>query len=111
MSPSASPTTWCSRHRKASRYGPAASGRDVFTPATIEIGLVGLVLHGLRHTAASLSIAAGADVKVIQRMLGHKSATMTLDLYGHLFSDRLHEVADALDRAAASRATDRISAL
>jgi len=33
-------------------------------------------------------------------MLGHKSATMTLDLYGHLFPDRLDEVADALDLAA-----------
>ena len=33
-------------------------------------------------------------------MLGHKSATMTLDLYGHLFPDRLDEVADALDAAA-----------
>ena len=32
-------------------------------------------------------------------MLGHKSATMTLDLYGHVFDDRLNEVADALDRA------------
>jgi integrase len=58
------------------------------------------VPHGQRHTAASLAIAAGADVKVVQQMLGHKSATMTLDLYGHLFDDRLDEVADALDRAA-----------
>ncbi len=32
-------------------------------------------------------------------MLGHKSATMTLDLYGHLFADRLDTVADALDAA------------
>lgn len=74
--------------------------RDVFTPATRRAGLEGLVPHGLRHTAASLAIAAGADVKVVQQMLGHKSATMTLDLYGHLFDDRLDEVADALDRAA-----------
>jgi integrase len=39
------------------------------------------------HTAASLAIASGADVKVMQQMLGHKSATMTLDQYGHLFGD------------------------
>ena len=32
-------------------------------------------------------------------MLGHKSATMTLDLYGHLFPDQLDQVADALDNA------------
>ena len=35
-------------------------------------------------------------------MLGHKSATMTLDLYGHLFADQLDEVADALDAAASA---------
>jgi integrase len=74
--------------------------RDVFDRATDAVGLSGLVPHELRHTAASLAIAAGADVKVVQAMLGHKSATMTLDLYGHLFDDRLDEVADALDRAA-----------
>lgn len=73
--------------------------RDVFTPAAKAIGLQGLVPHGLRHTAASLAIAAGADVKVVQQMLGHKSATMTLDLYGHLFNDRIGTVADALDAA------------
>ena len=55
--------------------------------------------HEFRHTAASLAIAAGADVKVVQRMLGHKSATMTLDLYGHLFPDRLDAVAQAMDAA------------
>jgi integrase len=56
----------------------------------------------LRHTAASLAIASGADVKVVQQMLGHKSATMTLDQYGHLFGDRLDIVADAMDAARSS---------
>src|SRR5262249_34279233 len=74
--------------------------RDVFTPAARQLGLDGLVPHALRHTAASLAIATGADVKVVQQMLGHKSATMTLDLYGHLFDDRLDDVAGALDAAA-----------
>jgi hypothetical protein len=35
-------------------------------------------------------------------MLGHKSATMTLDLYGHLFENQLDEVADAMDAARAA---------
>jgi len=55
--------------------------------------------HQLRHTAASLAIASGADVKVVQQMLGHSSATMTIDTYGHLFDDRLDEVGEAMDRA------------
>lgn len=57
----------------------------------------GLTPHKLRHTAASLAIAAGADVKVVQQMLGHADAAMTLNVYGHLFPDRLDEVADTLD--------------
>jgi integrase len=60
--------------------------------------------HARRHTAASLAIASGANVKVVQTMLGHKSATMTLDLYGHLFENQLDAVADALDAARAAAA-------
>ena len=47
--------------------------------AAASIGIPDLYPHPLRHTAASLAIASGADVKVVQRMLGHASATMTLD--------------------------------
>ena len=52
--------------------------------------------HALRHTAASLAISAGANVKVVQRMLGHSSAAMTLDVYADLFDDDLTGVADRL---------------
>jgi integrase len=45
--------------------------------------------HDLRHTAASLAISAGANVKAVQRMLGHASASMTLDTYADLFDDDL----------------------
>jgi integrase len=80
-----------------------------FTAAADHLGLVGLVPHGLRHTAASMAIASGADVKVVQQMLGHKSATMTLDQYGHLFPDRLDDIASALDEliTTARRAADK----
>jgi integrase len=56
--------------------------------------------HDLRHTAASLAIRAGANVKAVQRMLGHKSAAMTLDTYADLFEDDLDDVAERMDRAA-----------
>ncbi len=59
----------------------------------------GLTPHELRHTAASLAIAAGASVKGVQAMLGHASATLTLDRYGHLFPDELDAVAERLDEA------------
>ena len=53
--------------------------------------------HALRHTAASLAISAGANPKVVQRMLGHASAAMTLDVYADLFDTDLDAVADRLD--------------
>jgi integrase len=53
--------------------------------------------HDLRHTAASLAISAGANVKAVQRMLGHASAAMTLDTYADLFEDDLDEVSMRLD--------------
>jgi integrase len=55
--------------------------------------------HDLRHTAASLAISAGANVKAVQRMLGHKSAAMTLDVYSDLFEDDLDAVGIALNAA------------
>jgi integrase len=69
--------------------------------AVARCGLAGLRVHDLRHTAASLAVAAGANVKAVQRMLGHASAAMTLDIYAGLFSDDLDEVAEGLDRAKA----------
>jgi integrase len=56
-----------------------------------------VTIHDLRHTAASLAISAGANVKAVQRMLGHASAAMTLDTYADLFEDDLNSVSDRLD--------------
>ncbi len=55
--------------------------------------------HDLRHTAASLAVSAGANVKALQRMLGHAKASMTLDTYADLFDADLDGVADSLDVA------------
>ncbi len=55
--------------------------------------------HDLRHTAASLAISSGANVKAVQRMLGHASAAMTLDRYADLFDDDLDAVASRLNAA------------
>lgn len=81
------------------------------TAAAERIGVPGLTPHKLRHTAASLAIASGANVKVVQQMLGHKSATMTLDLYGHLFADQLDDVADALELARGASARGAVARL
>ena len=73
--------------------------RDVFDQAARQAGLDGLTPHELRHTAASLAVSAGANVKAVQRMLGHASAAMTLDVYAGLFDDDLDGLADRMDEA------------
>jgi integrase len=71
-----------------------------FDPAATAVGLGGLTPHELRHTAASLAVSAGANVKVVQRMLGHASAAVTLDIYADLFDEDLDAVATMLDQMA-----------
>lgn len=54
-------------------------------------------LHELRHTAASLAIQAGANIKALQNMLGHESAGLTLDRYGHLYGSDVESVGVAIN--------------
>ncbi|HEV2930454.1 MAG TPA: site-specific integrase, partial [Propionibacteriaceae bacterium] len=79
----------------------------IFKPAAARAGLPhGLRFHDLRHTCASLLIAQGASIKAVQAQLGHASATVTLDRYGHLFPDELQQLADRLQDAYAEASTD-----
>jgi integrase len=79
----------------------------VFDKAVRAAGLAPLTPHDLRDTAASLAVASGASVKAVQRMLGHASAAMTLDVYAGHFDDELDDLADRMDGAArASRDAD-----
>jgi integrase len=54
-------------------------------------------LHELRHTAPSLAIQAGAHIKSLQNMLGHASASLTLDRYGHLYESDVEAVGVAVN--------------
>jgi integrase len=62
-----------------------------------------VTIHDLRHTAASMAISAGANVKAVQRMLGHASAAMTLDTYADLFDDDLDAVSERLNVVRSTR--------
>jgi integrase len=87
---------------------PSATGGYLAPPSSTDSWLSGAVsrcrkadpafprvtAHALRHTAASLAISAGANPKVVQRMLGHASAAMTLDVYADLFESDLDAVAE-----------------
>ena len=60
--------------------------------------------HDLRHYFASLLIAAGLDVKVVQTRLRHASAVTTLNTYGHMFPDKDESALAAVATALAARA-------
>ncbi|WP_439331083.1 hypothetical protein [Modestobacter excelsi] len=52
-------------------------------------------------------MASGANVKAVQRMLGHASAAMTLDVYSGLFDDDPGGLADRVDAAHEAHASSR----
>ena len=80
--------------------------------AVTEAGLPdGLHIHDLRHTAATLAISAGASIKAVQRMLGHASAAMTLDRYGHLYEEDLETLAERMDAKYRDAAGDNVIAI
>jgi len=55
-------------------------------------------VHDLRHTHASWMLAAGTDLFVLQRRLGHESITTT-EAYAHLMPDQQNAAADAAAKA------------
>ena len=96
---------WLFRGAGSDRLDVHSWRARVFEPAARQtVGT--MVPHELRHTAASLAIASGADVKQVQNMLGHRSATITLDLYGHLWND--DTVAASMDGAYRTHFPDAI---
>lgn len=66
--------------------------------------------HDLRHYLASMLIASGADVKVVQARLRHASAKTTLDTYAHLWPDSDESTRSAIDAVMQTRAEELQSA-
>jgi integrase len=92
-------------HRPGRRFEPVAYTRwfylKVFKPAVVRAGLdPALHFHDLRHTAASMLIAANVGWKVVQKHLGYSSFAITNDRYGHPYPDDAEQqVSDALEAA------------
>ncbi len=55
-----------------------------FRELAVEAGLRPVRLHDLRHGAASLRLAAGVDIAIVSKQLGHSTITLTSDTYSHL---------------------------
>lgn len=82
------------RNVVSSWFGAARKRGQVNDPA-----FPAMTPHDLGYTAASLAISAGANIKVLQRMLGHGSAAMMLDRYADMFEDDAGTVAGLLHLA------------
>ncbi|MCC2028882.1 tyrosine-type recombinase/integrase [Microbacterium sp. YMB-B2] len=93
------------------RVRTSKDSKSWFKSALKAAGLEPMTIHDLRHAAASLAVQSGAHVKTIQRMLGHTSASMTLDVYAVLFDTDLDQVSDALDAAALEAGGDAVRKL
>jgi integrase len=83
---------------KGSRLGLENWKRAVgWRDAIAQIGRPNLRVHHLRHTYASLARRAGADLRLLQKTMGHASITVTAHIYVDLYDDELDDVVSALD--------------
>jgi integrase len=78
------------------RGDPMAPDRltRTFRRLTVETGLPPIRLHDLRHGAATLALAAGVDLRVVQDMLGHCSIVLTADTYTSVLPDVARKAAE-----------------
>ncbi len=76
--------------------GPVALGRltHVFQKLIAEHDVPPIRLHDLRHGAATLALAAGVQLKVVQEMLGHSSIVLTADTYTSVLPEVAHTAAE-----------------
>ena len=78
--------------------GPSQLVKKHFHPALTRAGLPLIRFHDLRHTAATLLLAARVNPKVVSEMLGHASISITLDIYAHVLPDMQQDAAEAMER-------------
>jgi integrase len=76
-------------------FDPEKVSKD-FSSRLTAAGLPGVTMHGLRHTMASLMLAEGEQIKVVQEQLGHGSSRITLDTYAHVMPGEDQAASDRL---------------
>lgn len=91
--------TTCSDVRSAGRPLDARAARRPWQDATEDVTGRRHRFHDARHFAASMLIAQGVPLAVVQDMLGHASIMVTRDIYGHLDAGHLRQASDAAQRA------------
>jgi integrase len=77
--------SWVFRGERGDAINDGWFRKQVFAPAVRSLGLEGVTVHNLRHTAASQLIASGTPITTVSRILGHTNIMQTLNTYGHYF--------------------------
>jgi integrase len=96
---------WGDAWTDAGRVFTREDGRDLqpqtltktFNRLTVDAGLRRIRFHDLRHTAASLMMAAGIDIALVSKRMGHSTISVTSDIYGHLSAGAGRRAADAAE--------------
>ena len=70
-----------------------------FEAIVAEAGVKRIPFHGMRHTHATLLLAAGTPIKAVSERLGHNKTSITLDTYAHVLPDMQDRAVDAIDAA------------
>ena len=77
---------------------PSNFNRRSWLPIRERAGLpADFTFHGLRHTCASLALAAGVPVTDVSVMLGHRNAAITMSIYAHAIPDSGDKAAVTMD--------------
>lgn len=69
-----------------------------FAPILQRAGLPPMRFHDLRHAAATLLFMQGIHPKIVSKMLGHSTISMTLDTYSHVLPDMQRDATAAFDQ-------------
>ena len=94
--------------RMMSYYTPYSALQDILTHYNAEKAesdkLPMIPFHGLRHTKATLQIAAGTDVRTVSAILGHRETSTTMNIYSHSLQTAEQEAAANMERLLAKQA-------
>lgn len=80
---------------------------EAFRALLEQAGLPPIRFHDLRHSAATILLSMGVNIKVIQEMLGHSDISITLRVYGHLLPSMQQEAVDKWDSAFQERKEEK----
>lgn len=84
-------------HTHKDTYISAVQNRAKWIRACAEMGIEYKNIHALRHTWATLTLSAGANVKVVSRMLGHSNVAITMNTYQTVLKEHQEDVTSRME--------------